>query len=65
MRFTEVCSALYNVQVTLKMLFLGSPWGAGTFASSAGTRQPSKLELEIAEIQGSFFYETLSKAFRK
>ncbi|KAJ3515715.1 hypothetical protein NLJ89_g1587 [Agrocybe chaxingu] len=39
----------------------GSPWGAGTFASSDGSRQPSKLELEVAEIQGQLFYDTLAK----
>jgi hypothetical protein len=30
----------------------GSPWGAGTFAGTDGSRQPSALELEVAEIQG-------------
>lgn len=40
----------------------GSPWGAGTFAAGDGSRQPSALELEIAEIQGKSFYETVSKA---
>ncbi|PPR00249.1 hypothetical protein CVT24_005017 [Panaeolus cyanescens] len=39
----------------------GSPWGAGTVASSTGQRQPSALELEVAEIQGKTFYEILSK----
>jgi len=39
----------------------GSPWGAGTFAASDGSRQPSALELEIATIQGKSFYETVSK----
>ena len=39
----------------------GSPWGAGTFASSDGSRQPSALELEIAEIQGKSFYEHVAK----
>ncbi|KAF8159216.1 flavoprotein-like protein [Crassisporium funariophilum] len=39
----------------------GSPWGAGTLASSTGARQPSKLELEVAGIQGSSFYEILSR----
>lgn len=39
----------------------GSPWGAGTFAAGDGSRQPSALELEIAEIQGRSFYETVSK----
>ncbi|KAK5992943.1 Minor allergen Alt a 7 [Cladobotryum mycophilum] len=34
----------------------GSPWGAGTFAASDGSRQPSPLEIEIAEIQGENFY---------
>jgi NAD(P)H dehydrogenase (quinone) len=39
----------------------GSPWGAGTFAGGDGSRQPSALELEIANIQGKSFYELLSK----
>lgn len=39
----------------------GSPWGAGTFAAGDGSRQPTPLELEIAEIQGKTFYETVSK----
>ncbi|KAI0826991.1 flavoprotein-like protein [Trametes gibbosa] len=39
----------------------GSPWGAGTFAAGDGSRQPSALELEIAEIQGKHFWETVSK----
>ncbi|KAF2682703.1 benzoquinone reductase [Lentithecium fluviatile CBS 122367] len=39
----------------------GSPWGAGTFASSDGSRQPSAKELEIATIQGKSFAETLAK----
>lgn len=39
----------------------GSPWGAGSFAAGDGSRQPSALELEIAEIQGKNFYETVSK----
>eukprot|EP00471_Norrisiella_sphaerica_P003114 CAMPEP_0184486762 /NCGR_PEP_ID=MMETSP0113_2-20130426/8567_1 /TAXON_ID=91329 /ORGANISM="Norrisiella sphaerica, Strain BC52" /LENGTH=183 /DNA_ID=CAMNT_0026868793 /DNA_START=191 /DNA_END=742 /DNA_ORIENTATION=+ len=31
----------------------GSPYGAGTFAGPDGSRQPSQIELEIAEFQGS------------
>jgi len=42
----------------------GSPWGAGTYASTDGSRQPSALELEIAEIQGKTFYGVATK-FRK
>lgn len=38
-----------------------SPWGAGTFAGADGSRQPTKLELEIAHIQGKAFYQTASK----
>jgi len=30
-----------------------SPWGAGTFAGTDGSRQPTTLELEIAGIQGT------------
>ncbi|CCX10857.1 NAD(P)H:quinone oxidoreductase, type IV [Pyronema domesticum] len=40
----------------------GSPWGAGTFAGLDGSRQPSAKELELAEIQGKMFYETIAKA---
>ncbi|KAJ7046054.1 NADH-quinone oxidoreductase [Mycena alexandri] len=39
----------------------GSPWGAGTFAASDGSRQPTNLELEIATIQGKAFYGIVSK----
>ncbi|KAF7428392.1 flavodoxin-like fold protein [Pleurotus ostreatus] len=39
----------------------GSPWGAGTFAAGNGSRQPSALELEIAELQGKMFWSTVSK----
>jgi len=39
----------------------GSPWGAGCYAASDGSRQPSALELEIAEIQGKHFYETVTR----
>ena len=39
----------------------GSPWGAGTFAGPDGSRKPSALELESAEIQGKTFWETVSK----
>ncbi|OIW28054.1 minor allergen Alt a 7 [Coniochaeta ligniaria NRRL 30616] len=40
----------------------GSPWGAGTFAGADGSRQPTELELEIAETQGENFYNTVAKA---
>merc|ERR1712029_807090 len=39
----------------------GSAWGAGTLAAGDGSRQPSALELEIAQIQGKSFYETVAK----
>lgn len=39
----------------------GSPWGAGTFASGDGSRQPTKLELEICEIQGKGFHDHLAR----
>lgn len=39
----------------------GSPWGAGTFAAGDGSRQPSAKELEVAEIQGESFYQTVAK----
>ncbi|KAF2869349.1 minor allergen Alt a 7 [Massariosphaeria phaeospora] len=39
----------------------GSPWGAGTFSGGDGSRQPTPLELEIAQLQGKGFYEQISK----
>ncbi|KAH7909281.1 flavoprotein-like protein [Hygrophoropsis aurantiaca] len=39
----------------------GSPWGAGTFAGGDGSRQPSALELEIAQLQGKGFWNVVSK----
>ncbi|SPJ71468.1 related to 1,4-Benzoquinone reductase [Fusarium torulosum] len=39
----------------------GSAWGAGTFAGADGSRQPSAKELEIAQIQGENFYQTVAK----
>jgi NAD(P)H dehydrogenase (quinone) len=39
----------------------GSPWGASTIAGSDGSRQPSALELKIAETQGSEFAKVASK----
>lgn len=39
----------------------GSPWGAGTFSAGDGSRQPSAKELELAQIQGKTFYQTVSK----
>ncbi|GLB37863.1 putative candidate 1, 4-benzoquinone reductase (LDA7) [Lyophyllum shimeji] len=39
----------------------GTPWGAGTYAKSDGSRQPSDLELEIAHIQGKTFWDTVSR----
>ena len=35
--------------------------GAGTLSASDGSRQPSALELEIAEIQGREFYTHVAK----
>ncbi|KAK3382263.1 quinone oxidoreductase [Lasiosphaeria ovina] len=39
----------------------GGPWGAGTIAGSDGSRQPSERELELAAIQGEWFYKTAAK----
>ena len=40
----------------------GSAWGAGTFAGADGSRQPSAKELEVAEIQGGYFYSVVAAA---
>jgi NAD(P)H dehydrogenase (quinone) len=42
-------------------LLVGSPWGAGTYAGTDGSRQPTALELEIATIQGKEFAKVVSK----
>ncbi|CAF0728432.1 unnamed protein product [Brachionus calyciflorus] len=42
----------------------GSPWGAGTLANPDGSRQPTELELEMAEIQG-FEFGNLMKQIKK
>ncbi|GLB38995.1 putative candidate Quinone reductase [Lyophyllum shimeji] len=39
----------------------GGPWGAGTYAKSDGSRQPSELELKIASTQGKVFWNTVSR----
>ncbi|KAI5296265.1 Minor allergen Alt a 7 [Ascosphaera atra] len=57
--YGEAFPALAN----LSELRGGSSWGAGTFAGGDGSRQPSKLELELAQIQGKTFYERTSRAF--
>jgi len=36
----------------------GGPYGAGTLAGPTGARQPSKLEIEVATIQGGSFTAT-------
>jgi len=39
----------------------GSPWGAGTFASGDGSRQPTPLELGVAKQQGKLFAKYVSR----
>ncbi|KAE9365579.1 benzoquinone reductase [Stipitochalara longipes BDJ] len=39
----------------------GSPWGAGTYTGLDGSRMPSKLELELATIQGESFGQAINK----
>ena len=55
--FEGVC-----VCVLMLCVFVGSPWGAGTFAGTDGARQPTALEIELANIQGKNFYEKVAKA---
>lgn len=40
----------------------GGPWGAGTFAGTDGSRQPSAREIEIAQTQGELFYQAVARA---
>lgn len=39
----------------------GSPWGAGTLAGTDGSKQPSKTEKDVAQIQGEEFAKSASK----
>lgn len=51
----------FPLQTELQEVRGGSPWGAGTFAGGDGSRQPTAKELELAEIQGKTFYQTVAK----
>ncbi|KAF5098507.1 hypothetical protein D0Z00_002029 [Geotrichum galactomycetum] len=53
----------FSQLTNLEQVHGGSPWGAGAYAGGDGSRSASALELEIAEIQGKSFYETVAKAF--
>lgn len=39
----------------------GSAWGAGTFASGTGARQPTQTELDFAECQGKYTAGVIKK----
>ncbi|CAK9437219.1 uncharacterized protein LODBEIA_P15970 [Lodderomyces beijingensis] len=51
----------FALQANLDEVHGGSPYGAGTFAGGDGSRQPSKLEKEIALAQGKSFYGIAQK----
>ncbi|KAI0845713.1 putative benzoquinone reductase [Daldinia vernicosa] len=51
----------FDTMTDLSEVHGGGPWGAGTFASGDGSRQPSEKEISIAEIQGAEFYKTVAK----
>ena len=39
----------------------GSPWGDGTYAGTDGSRQPTSMELSIAENHGRHFAKLTAK----
>ncbi|KAI0869760.1 minor allergen Alt a 7 [Hypoxylon argillaceum] len=51
----------FGIMSDLTEVHGGGPWGAGTFASGDGSRQPTAKELELATIQGEEFYKIVSK----
>ncbi|KAH3684501.1 hypothetical protein WICPIJ_004534 [Wickerhamomyces pijperi] len=51
---------VFGLLTNLEEVHGGSAWGAGTLAGGDGSRTPSALELEVAEIQGKTFYETVN-----
>ncbi|EKM56835.1 uncharacterized protein PHACADRAFT_141788 [Phanerochaete carnosa HHB-10118-sp] len=53
-------SHTFPQQTNMTEVHGSSAWGAGTFAGSDGSRDPSELELEIAGIQGSMFHKTIA-----
>lgn len=50
-----------KLQTNITEVHGGSPWGAGAFANVDAQRQPTALEIEMHEIQGREFYETVSR----
>jgi len=59
--FVPLGYAANEQQVNLKEVHGSSPWGAGTFSDGNGSRQPTELELKIAETQGASFFKIASK----
>ena len=55
----------FELQANLDEIHGGSPYGAGTFAGADGSRQPSKLELSVAEKQGESFAKAAAKLVGK
>ncbi|EMG48539.1 YCP4 Flavoprotein-like protein YCP4 [Candida maltosa Xu316] len=51
----------FELQANLDEIHGGSPYGAGTFAGADGSRQPSQLELTVAEKQGEAFAKAAAK----
>ncbi|RLN47310.1 hypothetical protein BBJ28_00002307 [Nothophytophthora sp. Chile5] len=53
----------YRTQLLANMeeIHGGSAWGAGCLAGADGSRQPSKLELDVAEVQGKSFADIAKK----
>lgn len=45
------------------MRLKGESVGAGTYANSDGSRQPTGKELEMAREQGKAFWSVVSRAF--
>ncbi|KAJ5623920.1 NADH-quinone oxidoreductase Pst2 [Penicillium lagena] len=53
---------VYPLLTNLEDIHGGSAWGAHTFVGADGSRQPTALELQIAEAHGKAFYEAAAKA---
>ncbi|KAK9849805.1 hypothetical protein WJX84_012380 [Apatococcus fuscideae] len=61
MIFVPVGSSFGPELFDMEELHGGSAWGAGTFAGATGARQPTDLELRIAEHQGREFGRVVKK----
>ena len=55
MIFVPIGYSCLSLVTNMEEIHGSSPWGAGTFSNSDGSRQPSRIELDIAKHQATYF----------